>query len=107
MNWQKLCNNAAKFKKKPEVINLILVRKKGKIQKEETRHDLNLPEESHEGRNDINNNNTNNNGVIDEQADELTENNKELKRNLQIQSYGSLLLATVTANSETPQNEAK
>lgn len=85
MNWEKLCDNAAKFKKKPEVINLILVRKKSKIQKEGTRHNLNLPEKSHEGRNDINNNNTNNNDATDEQADELTENNKELKRNLQIQ----------------------
>ena len=85
VNWQMLCDNAGKFKKKPEVINLILVRKRSKIQQEWTRHDLNLPEESHEGRNDINNNNTNNNGVIDKQADELTENNKELERNLQIQ----------------------
>ena len=58
-SWQKLGNNAARFKKEPEVINLILMRRRNEIQEEETRHDENLPEENREVRNDISNNNNN------------------------------------------------
>ena len=36
-----------------------------------------LQEENHEAKNNINNNNTDNNGVVEEQADELTEDDKE------------------------------
>ena len=84
-SWQKLRNNAARFKKEPEVMNLILVRRGNEIQQEETRHDENLPEENHEARSNISNNDTNNNGVVDELADELTEDDKELERFFQIQ----------------------
>ena len=82
--WQKLCDNAARFKKEPEVINFILVRRRNKIEQEEIKHDENIPEGNHEVRNDIKYNN-NDNGVVDEQADELTENGKELERFFQIQ----------------------
>ena len=56
-SWQKLGNNAARFKKEPKVINLILMSRRNEIQEEETRHDENLPEENHRVRNDIINNN--------------------------------------------------
>ena len=56
-SWQKLDNNAARFKKESEVINLILMSRRNEIQEEEARHDENLPEENHEVRNDISNNN--------------------------------------------------
>ena len=58
-SWQKLGNNAARFKKEPEVINLILMRRRNEIQEEETIDDENLPEENGEVRNDISNNNNN------------------------------------------------
>ena len=98
---QKLRDKAARFKKESEVIYCILVRRRNKIQQEETRHDENLPEDNHEVRNDIknnsnnhnnnndnnnnNNNNDNDNGVVEKQADELTEDDKELERFFQIQ----------------------
>ena len=58
-SWQKLGNNAARFKKEPEVINLILMRRRNEIQEEETIDDENLPEENGEVRNDISNSNNN------------------------------------------------
>ena len=80
-----LADKAARFKKEPEVTNLILMRRRNEMQQEETRHDEDLPEENHEARNDINDNDANNNGVVDEQADELTGEDKELERLFQIQ----------------------
>ena len=65
--------------------NLILVRRRNEIQQQEIRYNKNLPEENHEAKNDINNNDTNNNGAVDEQADELTEDDKELERFFQVQ----------------------
>lgn len=54
------------------------------MQQEETRHEEDLPEENHEARSDIDNNDTDNNGVVEEQADELTEDDKEPVRFFQI-----------------------
>ena len=84
-SWQKLHNNAARFKEETEVINLTLVRKRNEIQQKETRHEENWPEENHKARNNIKNNNIDNNGVLDEQADELTGDDKKLERFFQIQ----------------------
>ena len=61
-SWQKLGNNAARFKKEPEVINLILMRRRNEIQEEETRNDEkpeNREVRNREVRNDISNNNNN------------------------------------------------
>ena len=77
--WQKLHKNAARFKNRPEVMNLILV-KMYELQQEETKHEEDLPEKNHETGNDINTNNTDNNGVVDKQTDKLTEDDKELKQ---------------------------
>ena len=52
----------------------------------ETRHKEDLPKENRETKNDTNNNDTDNNGVIDKQAEELTEDDKELERSFQIQT---------------------
>ena len=60
-SWQKLGNNAARFKE-PEVINLILMRRRNEIQEEETRHDEkpeNREVRNRKVRNDISNNNNN------------------------------------------------
>ena len=95
-NKQSFRDNAYKFEKDPEVINVILVRRRNEIQQEETRNVEDLPEENHEARNDINNNDTINNGVVNKQTDELTEDDKELERFFQIQieaiDHCSLLL---------------
>lgn len=58
-------------------MNSILLRRRNEMQQEETRHEEDLPEENHEARSDIDNNDTDNNGVVEEQADELTEDDKE------------------------------
>lgn len=84
-SWQKLRGNAARFKKKSEVINLMLVRRKKEIQQEEARNREDLPEENHKPRSDISNNGTNDNVVVDEQADKLAEDGKERERFFQIQ----------------------
>ena len=83
-SWQELRDNAARFKKEPEVMNSILLRRRNEMQQEETRHEEDLPEENHEARSDIDNNDTDNNGVVEEQADELTEDDKEPVRFFQI-----------------------
>ena len=62
VSWQKFDNNAARFKKEPQVINLILMRRRNEIQEEETRHDEkpeNREVRNREVRNDISNNNNN------------------------------------------------
>lgn len=71
-----ITDNAARFKQEPEVINLILVRRRNQIHQKGTRIEEYLPEEIREARNNINNNNTNNNGVVDKQAGKLTEDDK-------------------------------
>ena len=58
---------------------------RNKIEHEETRHEKDLPEENHETRNDINNNDTHNDGVADKQVGKLREDDKELERFFQIQ----------------------
>lgn len=65
-------------------MNSILLRRGNEIQQEETRHEEELPEENHEARSDIDNNDTDNNGVVEEQADELTEDDEEPVRFFQI-----------------------
>ena len=78
-SWQKLHKNAARFKNRPEVMNLILV-KMYELQQVETKHEEDLPEKNHETGNNINTNNSDNNGVVDKQTDKLTEGDKELKQ---------------------------
>lgn len=65
-SWQKLRDNAARLKKEPEVMNLILLRKRNETQLVETKYEEDLPEENHETSININNNDTDNNGVVDE-----------------------------------------
>ena len=74
----KLHDNAARFKKDPEVINLILVGRRNEIHQEETRGEP-------RSKNDINNSDNNNNGVVGNQTDKLTNDDKELERFFQIQ----------------------
>ena len=76
VSWQKLHNNAPRLKKEPDAMNL---------QQEDTRDDEDLPEENHEARNNVTNNDTDNNGVVEEQAEELTEYVKELESFFQIE----------------------
>lgn len=71
-----ITDNAARFKQEPEVINLILVRRRNQIHQKGTRNEEYLSEEIREARNNINNNKTNNNGVVDKQAGKLTEDDK-------------------------------
>ena len=78
-SWQKLHNNAPRLKKEPDVMNLMLVRRRNEIQQEDTRDDEDLPEENHEASNNVTNNDTDNNGVVEGQAEELTEYFKELE----------------------------
>ena len=61
------------------------MRRRNEIQQEEARNEEDLIEENHEARSDINNKDTNNNVVVDEPADKLTADHKELKRFFQIQ----------------------
>ena len=77
-SWQKLRDNAARFKKEPEIMNVILVRRMNEVQQEEISREENLPVENKETRNDIPNNEVDINGVVDEEADELTEDEKNL-----------------------------
>ena len=84
-SWQKLRDNAARFKKEPEVMNLILVRRRNEIQQEEISREENLPVENQVTRNDIPNNEVDINRVVDEEADGLTENDKKLERFFQVQ----------------------
>lgn len=51
-------------------MNLILVRRRNETLQGETRQE-DLPEESHEARNDINNNDIDNNSVVDKQVTNL------------------------------------
>ena len=55
------------------------------LQQEDTRDEEDLPEENHEARNNVTNNDTDNNGVVEEQAEELTEYVKELESFFQIE----------------------
>ena len=61
------------------------MRRRNVIQQEEIRHEEDIPEQNHKARNDINNSDANNNSVVDEQADGMTEDDKELERFFQIQ----------------------
>ena len=58
-------------------MNLILVRKRNEIQPLETKHE--------EVKNAINKNDTDNNGAVDKQADNLTQDDKELEQFFQMQ----------------------
>ena len=58
-------------------MNLISVGKRNEIHTEETRYEEDQPEEIHEARKNINNNDTDNNGVVCRQVNELTEHCKE------------------------------
>lgn len=104
-SWQKLCDNAARFKKKPEVMNLILVGIRNETQQEETRHEEDMPEENHVTRNDINNNDTDNNSVVDEKAYELTEDDKELEQfsPIQIEAIDHCFLLQLKPHEKLPR----
>ena len=66
-------------------MNLISVRRRNEIQQEEISREENLPVENQETRNDIPNSEVDINGVVYEEADELTEDDKELERFFQVQ----------------------
>ena len=65
-------------------MNLISVGKRNEIHQEETRYEEDQPEEIHEARKHINNNDTDNNGVVSRQVNELTEDCKEPESFFQI-----------------------
>ena len=58
-------------------MNLISVGKRNEIHQEETRYKEDQPEEIHEARKNINNNDSDNNGVVSRQVNELTKDCKE------------------------------
>lgn len=86
-------------------VSKVLLTRRNEIKQEETINQEYVLEEKHEARSDISNNDTDNNGVEDEQAGELNENDKKLKLK-ELKSYGSLLPTTVKATRENLQNEA-
>lgn len=99
-------------------MNLILLRKRNETQLVETKYEEDLPEENHETSININNNDTDNNGVVDEQAEELTEVDKELEQFfqihikamdhctlLQLESHEKLPKKNLTKESEAVQIE--
>ena len=86
-------------------VSKVLLTRRNEIKQEEAINQEYVPEEKHEARSDISNNDTDNNGAEDEQAGELNENDKKLKFK-ELKSYGSLLPTTVKATRENLQNEA-